>query len=85
MSKGRIRQSRCSDSAENYSAIRKEPSEGNVATWKCLYKIRIDLRRKMQSLRVLLHNDINPKRAETSGRGKEQALMFFLINSYVSN
>ena len=79
MSKGWIRQSWHSDSTENYAAIKNEPSEGHVATWKCLCKIRTDLQRKMQSLPVFLHNDSNPKRARTSEEGKKQALMFLFI------
>ena len=76
MSKGWIRQSRHSDSTENYAAIKNEPSEGDVAKWKCLCKIRTALRRKMQSLHVFLHNASNPNAARTSEEGKKQALMF---------
>ena len=79
MSKGWIRQSRHSDSTENYAAIKNEPSEGDVANWKCLSKIRTDRQRKMQSLPVFLQNDSSPKGAKTSEGGKKQALLFFLI------
>lgn len=43
-----LRQLWHSESTEKYAAIKNDPFEGDVATWKCLHKVGKNERRKMQ-------------------------------------
>lgn len=47
------------ESTEKYAAIKNDPFEGDVATWKCLYKVGKTNEEKCSS-RVLHHDDVNP-------------------------
>lgn len=81
-----------SESTEKYAAIKNDPFEGDVATWKCLYKAGKNEGRKMQFAcappwwRKSWATQV--KMGETSGKqkgGMKRGPMFFLINSSVNN